>query len=243
MPSWEFPVSGPADAQIRVPAGDVSLTAAATGPVTVVIEPRDDRDMEAVKVEFTDNRLVVAVRERWMLRGSPGSLDVTVTVPQGSSCAVSAASADISLSGEFASATIDSASGDVTARDATGATEVRTASGDVRLAQAGPATVKTVSGDILLITAAGDVACQSVSGDVTIGAVSGGRVETKTTSGDITVAVVPGIGVDLDLATLTGQAHSDLDYSETGGTATATVICRAVSGDVQVIRSAEAAAR
>ena len=74
-------------------------------------------------------------------------------------------------------------------------------------------------------------------------AASGSRVEAKSTSGDIRVGVAPGIGVYLDLSTLSGTASSELDPADQSGGADMTLNCRTLSGDVLVTRAAQPASR
>ena len=72
---------------------------------------------------------------------------------------------------------------------------------------------------------------------------SGSRIEAKSASGDIRVAVRPGIGVYLDLSTLSGTASSDLEPAEQSAGSDMTLSCRTLSGDVHVTRGAQPAAR
>ena len=68
--------------------------------------------------------------------------------------------------------------------------------------------------------------------------ITAGRGEINTVSGDISVAVPAGIGVYLDLSTLSGDARSDLEPAGSDGDAGLSLVCRSVSGDVRVIRAA-----
>ena len=71
---------------------------------------------------------------------------------------------------------------------------------------------------------------------------SGRRAEIKAASGDISVGVAPGIGVYLDLSSLSGTVSSELEPGEETEGADMTLSCRTISGDVQVSRAAPAAA-
>ena len=103
---------------------------------------------------------------------------------------------------------------------------------------AGEVDATTASGELTIGRADGDVAVRTASGDVEITAASGKRVDIKATSGDISVAVAPGIGVYLDLSTLSGTVSSELEPSGESGSADMTLQCRTISGDVQVRRAA-----
>lgn len=244
MASWEFPVTEPLDVRIRIPDGDITVTARPAQTVTVEIEGNGRDDLaSAVKVSCEAGVLSIAApgRSRIFSFHSP-AFDVTVGVPPGSSCQVDTAAADLRCRGELGALTARTASGDVTADQVTGRTEVSTASGDVRLSRSGPASVKTVSGDVRVGTAASDVTAVSVSGDVVIDQVTRGEVNARTTSGDITVGVAPGLSVQLDLSTLSGDASSELESSATAGDVAATVTCHSISGDVRLRRASSAVA-
>jgi Putative adhesin len=245
--SWDFPATEPVDLQIRIPAGTIKVVAGDTRTSTVEIVPPPGRPgadgaLGGIRVVGDAGRLVVTVPDRLrLLGGGSPRLQVTVTVPHGSSCKLHTASADIGCTGELSALSAHTASGNVAAQHVTGPVDVHTASGDVRLVSSGPLRAKTVSGDVRIGAAAGDVSCQTVSGQVEIASVRGGRIDIKTVSGDITVAVVRGIGVQLDLSALSGMVSSDLQHSGAGGAAEATLTCRTVSGDIRVSRAAQGA--
>jgi Toastrack DUF4097 len=251
MASWEFPASEPVEAQIFVPAGHITVHAAPTQTITVEIEPGQGGwhgwlagdPLSDIDVKFEAGRLVIGHRRQSGLLGlRSAGFDITVRLPEGSSGEIDTAAADVRCDGTFGTLTASTASGDVLAGHVLRGAEVQTASGDVRLDRSGTARIKTVSGDIAIGGCDGDATCQSVSGDVEIGRAAAGRIDVKTTSGDITVGVVPGICLQLDLATLSGDAVSELDDAGEGGDVTATMTCRSVSGDIRLRRAAKAAA-
>lgn len=238
MGSWEFPVTGPIEARIRVPDGDITVAAAPTQTATVTLESGRG-DISDARVEFAGGVLSILAPMRSGLFGlRPNDWEVNVAAPPGSSCRVDSASADVRCTGELGRLTVRTASGDVAAAHGETA-QVTTASGDVRLDRCGDLRVKTVSGDIHVGRADGDATCQSVSGDVEIGEVHGGRTEVKTTSGDITVTVVPGLSLRLDLSTLSGSLDSDLSQTDAAGGVDAAVSCRSVSGDLRLLRASQ----
>jgi Putative adhesin len=247
MTSWEFPASDPVDLQVRIPAGDVTVRATGTQTAAVTLEPgrpggKAERFLEATRVEFDQGALSVIAPERFG-PGHGGSLDVTVEVPTGSSCLVHTASADVRCTGELSALDVRTASGDVSAERVTGVARVSTASGDVYVGEAAEADLESASGDVGLGQVSGPVRASTASGDVRIDAASGSRTEAKSTSGDIRVAVPPGIGVYLDVSTLSGTARSDLQPAEESGGSDMTLSCRTLSGDVLVTRAAQPAAR
>jgi hypothetical protein len=246
MTSWEFPTSDPVDLQVRVPAGDVTVRAAATQTATVTLESnrpggKAERFLDATRVEFDQGALSIIAPDRFEGRG--GSLDVTVEVPAGSSCLVHTASADVRCTGELSALDVHTASGDVSAERVNGVARVSTASGDVYVGGAAGADLESASGDVSIGQASGPVTVSTASGDVRIAGASGTRTEARSTSGDISVAVPRGIGVYLDLSTLSGTAESELEPAEETGGADMTLTCRTLSGDVQVTRAAQPASR
>ena len=247
MTSWEFPASDPVDLQVRVPAGCVTVRAAATQTATVTLETdrpggRAERFLDATRVEFDQGALSVLAPERFGV-GRGGSLNVTVEVPTGSSFLVHTASADVRCTGELSGLDVHTASGDVRAERVSGLATVTTASGDVYVGEVAEADLESASGDVSIRQVTGPVRVSTASGDVRIDAASGSRTEAKSTSGDIRVAVPPGIGVYLDLSTLSGTVSSELEPADETGGGDMTLNCRTLSGDVQVTRAIQPAAR
>jgi DUF4097 and DUF4098 domain-containing protein YvlB len=269
MSTWEFPSTEPADIRISPwPAGSVAVSGEQTDMITVKVTPaRPDSQslLDQVQVTFDHGRLTITgLEERGFFRRHTG-LDLTVTAPAGSDCEARTASADVACVGDLGALTVRTASGDVTASSARGRLTVKTASGDVTVGEAGSdLDIDTVSGDAQVSSVRGDLWAKTVSGDVMIGSCDGsvtasttsgdvhlrdcssGLVEMASISGDLTIAVRRGLGVYLDLSTMSGSVRSDLDAGETAGAADEqqamlTVKCRTISGDI-VIRKGHAAA-
>ena len=263
MAHWEFPGSEPIDAFIDLAAGRMVLTAEPTEVTTVELTAswpgRSERLISDVQVSFDGGRLeITGPRRSGLWRGHTG-LDLAVTLPAGSRCMVRGASADLTCTGEVAELDAHTASGDITAAVITGHAEIQTASGDVRLEGAGAgADVRTAGGDIRLARAGGGVQVRTASGDVNIGSaassvavvtssgdvrlasVSAGRTDVQTVSGDIVVGVAEGVGVYLDLASVTGSATSHLEETAASDDVPLEVVCRAVSGDIRIARASGA---
>jgi DUF4097 and DUF4098 domain-containing protein YvlB len=259
MSSWEFAASGPVQADIDLPAGSVHVTATKTDTVRVDLTASSnagERLLAETEVGFEDDTLRVHVPKRVSIRGNAG-LDLTIELPEGSSVKAKTASADVTFDGELGSVNGSTASGDVHADRIGGDVELTTASGDVRLGEStGDVRVTTASGDTNIGRADGDIIAKTASGDVWIGAagqsataktasgdvridsIASGLADATTVSGDITLAVVPGVGVYMDISTLTGDVSSDLE-SDAGaeGEASLTVSCRSVSGDIRIVRA------
>jgi len=265
MTTWEFPAPGPITLEARLPAGSITVHAEPVTTATVSLtsahaDKRGDELIAAATVELAAGTLTVTVPDRVRLLSST-PLDLVVRLPLGSSCVLNAASADVRCSGELGSLNARTASGDVTVERTAGQVSINTASGDVRLDDAaGAVQVSTASGDTGIGRAGGDVTVNSASGDLTIGSAEGsakvrsasgdvridritaGRGEVTTVSGDVRIAVPAGIGVYLDLSAMTGDVSSDLEPADSNSEAGLSLHCRSVSGDVRVVRAANATA-
>ncbi|HEY1616666.1 MAG TPA: DUF4097 family beta strand repeat-containing protein [Streptosporangiaceae bacterium] len=267
MSNWEFPGSSPIDVVIELAAGNIAISGETTDVTTVSLEPsRQGRHAEdlidSMRVSFTNGRLeIIQPNSSGVLRIRSG-VDLTVKVPVGSRCRVSAAAADVACVGELSTLTTKTASGDVTAASITGDAEIvatsgdiwlenaggnvraESASGDIRVKDvAGDATATTASGDVTIGRAGGSVNARTASGDVEIASIGAGRAEVKTVSGDVSVGVLPGTGVYLDLSTLTGRVSNLLDEAGEEPRAGLRLTARAVSGDIRVSRATVGAGR
>lgn len=265
MASWEFTATGPVEAEISLPAGNVSLTAAQAETVTVSLLPRQGRGDKAAdrliadtEVSFEGGTLSVHVPKLVQLRGD-AALDLTIELPAGSSVTARTASADLKCTGELGALNAHTASGDVTADRISGNASLVTASGDVRVQDvAGDVSVSTASGDAAIARAGGDFTAKTASGDLRIGqagrsaevrtasgdvrieSIAAGRADVTSVSGDVAIAVPPGIEVFLDLSSISGRVRSELDPDARGGgdgDASLTVRCNSVSGDIRIARA------
>jgi Putative adhesin len=243
MSSWEFPTDDPVELQMRLLSGSVTVTAAATRTATVTLigNRPGATDQTGARVEFERGTLSVNVPEGSAL-GRHWSIDATIELPEGSSCLVDSVSADVRCTGRLAAVDIRTVSGDIDAEQVSGRAQVHTASGDVYVGQAGTAEAQSTSGDVS-IGRVGDVTVRTASGDVGIDAATGRQVEVKSSSGDIGVRVPPGLGVYLDLSSVSGTVSSELDPAEESDGPQLTLECRTISGDVQVSRAAQPADR
>ncbi len=263
MTHWEFPGSDPIELDISLIAADISVTGLPTDVITVSLEPTKpgragDEAVAAVRVEYSAGRLeIVQPKQSGFIRRHSTGFSLAVTVPAGSRCTVSSAAADVSCHGELGSLDVRNASGDVSAATITGPVQVHTLSGQVRLDEAAAeVTAHSGSGDICLRRAGGNVIAQTASGDIEIGtaaasatartasgsvriaSICAGTADITTVSGDVYVGVAPGVGVYLDLGTVTGRATSDLEPSDSGGDAELHIKGRTLSGSLNVARAA-----
>lgn len=144
--------------------------------------------------------------------------------------------------------TVDSARGSVDAETGSGrimvgevGEDVRivTASGHAELAHAnGLAKLKSASGSIDVRAAGDSVEAYAVSGNVHIRRADHGSVRAKAISGRVSVGIADGIPALLDISTMSGHVHSDLDASAppAEGEKHVELTLRTVSGSVSVAR-------
>jgi DUF4097 and DUF4098 domain-containing protein YvlB len=263
MTTWNFPCTEPAAISItHWASGSVAVAGEQTDSVSVEVVPSDPRadvdDLLAqVKVTFENGTLSVrGPRAEGLWRRRTG-LDLTIKAPAGSGCEAHTASADVSVVGRIGALSVHTASGDITATAESGPVTLRTASGDIFVERAdadaqiatasgdvqigrasGEVSINAVSGDLSIGTATGQLGAHTISGDIAVRDLSGGQADLATTSGDVQVMVTPGVGVYLDLSSMSGSVRSELDEQH-GGAAEATleIKCRSISGDIRVSKA------
>ena len=146
MPTWEFPGQDPIDLRVRIPPETSRCRRSPRRPPrwrsTAATET-----LAATRVEFEDGTLSIIVPDQSGLCRD-GSVDVMVELPEGSSCRVHTASADVRCTGELGALDVHTASGDVSAERVSGQARVDTASGDVSLGRPAEAEVESASGDV-----------------------------------------------------------------------------------------------
>lgn len=255
MPQQQFNVSEPVLVEVRIASGDVVVSTAETDEARVILSG-PDAVIAATTVALHNSTLTIKQnKEKGLLallgggdlRGFiEGSLDVEVLVPHGSSFAMTSASADASLNGEFIEVSAKTASGDLRIRgEVFGDVNVKNASGDLTIDHVGGnISLQTVSGDLRVDAVDGSVNVTSVSGDVEVLSLYDGNVRVQTVSGDIDLGIAQGSAVDVDASSASGDMRSDVALSSTPGEdegAELTVVIRArtVSGDLHIMRSPE----
>jgi DUF4097 and DUF4098 domain-containing protein YvlB len=245
-----FQTPNPANIEVSIPSGDISVETDGTEETYVSVDG-DERLLEHIEVHSNGDRVAIKLREKGKFGFSFGSffgdggLRVEVRAPHGSSVRVKTASADTELEGHFGALELNSASGDVRLRGeiAENAT-IRTVSGDVELERVdGDLSVQCVSGDVRARAIAGSVDTKSVSGDIRLDALASGDVRFTSVSGDIEIGIAPGSLVDVDAGSTSGDLSSEVPLASEPpsgeGTAAPTVVLRGrtVSGDVRVFRA------
>ncbi|NJC68264.1 DUF4097 domain-containing protein [Planosporangium thailandense] len=267
---YEFDCPAPVTLSLRMAAGNAEISASDRRTATVEVSPADSseasRDAAArTRVELRDGTLHVEAPEwtGWLFRRGP-RLRVEVRLPQDGDLTVKTASADVHATGRYRRATVASASGDTSVEHVTGDAALNAASGDLQAARvdgnlklncaSGDITVGYVGGDTYAHSASGDVAithaggslrATTASGDIRVGTVTAGTVRANSASGDVAIGVAAGIGVWLDLSSISGDTRTDLTMPAGHGDASAAALnlqVRTVSGDIDVHRAIEHAA-
>lgn len=260
-----FETPSPITIDARNSAGTVLVEAAETGETVVEVEPLDDaaeETMEFVRVEFRGRDLRIEMPEKRGFFGRNPRFALRVRCPEGSRLSARARSADIETRGRLESVEARSASGDVDLDQVERDASVQTASGDVEIELAGSVAVNTasgdatighclgdlkanlVSGDLTVRTADGSVEAHTVSGDLRLETVGMAPVAANSVSGDVLVRIRRGATVWLDVRSISGDTHSDLDVGDGPPTDDAPVMelrVTTVSGDVRIERAAATA--
>jgi hypothetical protein len=149
-------------------------------------------------------------------------------------------------------------SGDIVIASTSGSANAKTGSGRISIGKVGGnARITSGSGSAELVEAAGDARLTTASGNIEIGqagdsleafAASGnvqvrradhGRVQAKTLSGRISVGVARGTAALLDISTMSGRVHSELESGGAPGPGEKQVelVLNTMSGSVNLARA------
>lgn len=196
MTDHTYPTPDPIRLSVEIGSGSVTVRATQTAETTVELAGPGAPD---TTVHFSGRDLrIEGPRKPAFFRDQ--SVDVTVTLPEGSELGVQSGSADIVTTGSLSTA------------------EVRTGSGEIAMESVGTVSIKTGSGDVDLGSVRGDVSVKTGSGDVALGHV-GGETLVSTGSGDIVVreATGPAAGKTGSGDLLVDLAHNDVSFASGSG--------------------------
>jgi DUF4097 and DUF4098 domain-containing protein YvlB len=222
MTHHEFETHRPVDLYVENGSGLVAVTADEVTATTIEVTGRHAED--AIVRQDGDQISVIAPRSRTAFLGGDSKLDMTITVPTGSTIATKTGSADVIARGTYRAGQIKSGSGDVTVETFDGPALVETGSGDVRIESADQELrVKSGSGDVRLVYAGGALRVSTGSGDVEIGT-SAAPAVIKTGSGDLSVTEARD-----DVAMTTGSGDFVVRSAARGR-----LSAKGASGDVRV---------
>jgi hypothetical protein len=256
-----FAATGAVRADVVTRSGDIAVQVGPGNEARVVLKASGasgDDLLANAEIHFDEksNELVVHSQPRgqfdslsglkniFKMGGLSGDLDVVLTLPEGSSVDVITGSGNTVTRGALADIDVTTGSGDVKVGDTVNSLDVKTGSGDV---VAGHVIenfeCRCASGDVRCDGAATTTSIHTASGDVTLTAEREGDISVRAVSGDIRVSVKPGLIIDVEGTTVSGDMGSSipLDYGD-GDTVgdegeTVTVRLVTVSGDVRISRA------
>jgi DUF4097 and DUF4098 domain-containing protein YvlB len=247
----EFAVGGRPEVVIAVSSADVSAVEGRDGLITVEVDG-PERDLDLVEIIHAGDVVTIRSRKggrRWLGRGAsvrltvPASTTVTAKTASGdlrfsvpiSDAEIDVASGDVYLASLSGSGRIKAASGDITVGDVAGGIRILASSGDVRIDQLnGDAQITTASGDVKAGTVHGSVKISTASGDVAIREFSGVKLQGAAMSGDFDIGLIPGMSIEADIQTRSGQFRNLTSPSSGAGEASANVTMqlKTMSGDI-----------
>lgn len=263
---YEFQTPGPIDVSVRLSGGAATITAEERDTAFVTVEPYDNSDAsrqqaESTRVALQGNTLVIHAPEGgWIWRR--GSVRVTAQVPLDGGFECTVASADATFDGRWREGAANTASGDLRISEVSGGLRIKSASGDVQVgtvggalrvhsasgdvevgSTSGAASLTSASGDLRVDDTGGSVQARTASGDIDLLRARRGEIQAQSASGDVTISVLQGTGVYMDVRTLSGSTHSDLNVGEAPpaehtAKSTLSVRVHTASGDVSVMRAA-----
>jgi Putative adhesin len=213
MPTFATP--DPIAVSVELSVGDVRVIASDRTDTVVQVRPSDEsreldvRDADQTRVERTAGGLLVMTpRPRGLgLLGKPGSVDVTIELPAGSSldgdssvaafhgtgrlgeCRIKTAAGNVDLD-ETGPLDLHTGAGTVSVVKVAGNAEVTTGTGRVRLGQInGAAVIKNSNGDTRIEAVTGDLRMNASNGDLTVGRADG-NVTAKSANGEIRIGQI-----------------------------------------------------
>jgi DUF4097 and DUF4098 domain-containing protein YvlB len=220
----------PIKARVELAVGCVQLTAGPVGETVVAVEPTDpnnERDRataDATRITCADGRLeVVGPRSSGLLGRKPGSIQVSIGLPSGSSLRANVAAGVVRADVPLGEVSAKISAGDINLHDLSTA-DLRSGFGAVTARHvAGDARCSTGSGDIHIERVDGNALLKNANGDTWIGD-GGSTTRVKSANGDIHIE----------------RAHADL-YASTangnvqiGSVERGSVLLRTAAGNIEL---------
>ncbi|MEV4057817.1 DUF4097 family beta strand repeat-containing protein [Amycolatopsis sp. NPDC049688] len=200
-----FTTTAPITTVLDIPAGRVRFDASLRSDTVVQVLPADpakSRDVAAAaeaSVSFDDGVLRVSLEAKNQYFGPSGAVEVTVSLPEGSSVEAKAASVSLRGVGRLGDVTVSGAHGSIVFDEAA----------SLRLtAHAGDVSVGRLTGSAEITTG---------KGDIRIAEASAGNLVLSTQAGNITIGAAPGVSASLDAGTTYGRISNALKNEGTAG--------------------------
>jgi DUF4097 and DUF4098 domain-containing protein YvlB len=245
----EFATPEPISVVLEAVTANTTIVAGERTDTVVEVRPTDEsnksdvRAAEAVRVEYTDGRLLVkGPRRSGLFSSRSEAFDVRIELPTGSAvdadvtsggftaegrlgrCRFKTVHGDLSLE-ETGPARLNTGMGRVAVTRVSGEVDISTGTGDVRLGEVdGSAVVKNLSGGTRIGGITGELRVNSANGDLVVER-AGSGVHVRSASGNVRIDQVSRGTVDLDVAA------GDLEIGIREGTA-AWLDVNSVSGRV-----------
>ncbi len=260
-----FEAEGPLDLRVHLDYGSVRVrtrpgATAATVRCTPSIGSRDQDVDAAQSVRVGLDGTVLDVRgtaSGWRRFLRPGSADIEIEAPEGSSVSVTTAYADVEVAGRVGDCSVQTTGGEIRVEEAARARletkhagvalgrvadggRLESTHGNLRVRQAAGAIELTASaGDVELDRATGDVTVRNTYGAVRIGELSSGSCAVTTSYGSVAIGIPTGTAAYLDLRSDHGQVRSELGRTSEPGpdTERAAIRARTSYGDITIRRA------
>jgi DUF4097 and DUF4098 domain-containing protein YvlB len=210
-----------------------------------------DADLHALRemqISFSEERSRLVIRAPRTFKRT--GLAFTIDVPKDSRVAARIHRGSATVSGTLAGLNAATGSGNIRAERIQGSVDVATGSGDIRLGrvtgrvrsrsgsgeieiasiEGDGAKLTTGNGDVWLGVVRSDVQVRTGNGGLVVAEAAGGRIDLVTGSGDVSVSIRPGIAAEIDLASGSGQARSDLAVATAAPAQTPLLRIRARTG-------------
>ena len=260
MSTIEFSFGEPGDAPINginiggVGSGLVDVREATDGKVTGRIECSDGSYLERAEVRQSHDQLRIQLPNNV---GRGPAVYIELTVPPNLAFQIGTGSADVNIQTSIVQSKISTGSGDIglshgdDVRCTAGSgdlnvgtlvgsnSQLNTGSGEITVNQANASlSARAASGDVTVHRFAGLMRASTASGDINIGSTTG-SLELRTASGDVTVGVADDLPAWLDLRSVSGEVHIDLDATgqPAEGEPYVTITASTASGDVSIHRA------
>jgi hypothetical protein len=193
----------------------------------------DAHAVAETKVTFSEQRRRLVVRAPRGFRRT--GIAVVVEAPRRSKLKAGAQRAAISTSGLLSELTAATGTGSIASEEVEGPVDVASGSGDVALGRvSGRLKARLGSGDLEVASLEGDganvaagrgeiwlgaVRCdaqvRSGHGSIVVAEAAGGKLTLVTGRGDLRVGIRSGVAAELDIASGSGRARSELELSDT----------------------------
>ncbi|WP_157987701.1 DUF4097 family beta strand repeat-containing protein [Jiangella endophytica] len=116
---------------------------------------------------------------------------------------------------ETAGARVRTGSGSIRFGAAGGTVELESGSGSIDVEQpVSSGRISAASGDVRIATIDGRVELKTASGDITAHRAVEGELRARSASGNVSVGIVTGTAANLDVSSISGSIHSDLDHAD-----------------------------